>query len=368
MIKLQDLIEATGGQTFGPVFNDGFPDFCYDSRIVEPGQLFLAVKTEKGDGHDYIDDACRGGAAGVLSQRGVDVSDYEATSVVVPNTQQALSDWAGFVLRKYGTEVIGVTGSVGKTGAKEAIAHVLASDRPVFRNHANYNGRYGLPIALGRLQPDHRIAVLEMACDSFHEIEEMARLTRPRVGVVMSVAPAHLEYLGSLENIAQEKGRLVEALPREGYAVLNSDDPRVRGMASRTDADVTTFGTSEEADLWADQIETSLDGTRFRLHTDGETYQIALGLLGRHSVYTALAAVAVAKVYAVPLDTAIDRLGSLLPLRGRLNPLEGVEGTLLLDDSYSANPRSVSAALDFVAGLDGRRIAGEATTSTGDHL
>ena len=355
MIHLQDLIEATGGQTFGPVFNDAFPDFCYDSRIVEAGQLFLAVKTEKGDGHDYIEDACRGGAKGVLSQRGVDVSGYEATSVVVPNTQQALSDWAGFVLRKYGTEVIGVTGSVGKTGAKEAIAHVLAADRPVFRNHANYNGRYGLPIALGRLEPGHRIAVLEMACDSFHEIEEMARLTRPRVGVVMSVAPAHLEYLGSLENIAQEKGRLVEALPRDGYAVLNGDDPRVRGMASRTDAQVITFGTSEEADVWADEIDPDLDGTRFRLHSNGQSHAVTLPLLGRHSVYTALAAVSIAKVYGVPLDTSIERLGSLSPLRGRLNPLEGVEGSLLLDDSYSANPGSVSAALDFVAGLDGRR-------------
>ncbi|MBI3287364.1 MAG: alanine racemase [Chloroflexi bacterium] len=357
MIDLEDILQATGGRVVGPAFARHFPDFCYDSRSVHPGELFLAVKTEKGDGHDYIEEACRSGAAGVLSQRELDLSPYRATCVVVADTQLALSQWAAHVLRKYGVEVVGVTGSMGKTTAKEAIAAVLEARMPVFKNYANYNGRFGLPIALGRLKLEQRLAVLEMACDSFHEIEDLAKLTGPRVGVVMSVGPAHLEYFGSLENIALEKGRLLEALPGapRGYALLNADDELVHTMATRTRAQVITFGSVEGADLRASAVEVDRQGTRFVFDHRGQRYEVRLRLLGRHNIYPALAAIGVGIVYGVPVREAIQRLAELSPLPGRLNPLEGVQGCTLLDDSYSANPASMLAALEVLEQLDGGR-------------
>jgi alanine racemase len=358
MIHLDDLLQATGGRTHGPVFGREFADFCYDSRMLHPGELFLAVKTETGDGHDYALQACRNGAAGVVAEREFDLSECGATLVVVDNTQQALTDWARFILRKYGTEVIGITGSSGKTTAKEAIARVLAAQFNVFKNYANYNGRYGLPIALGRLEPAHEKAVLEMACDGFDEIRDLADLTRPRVGVVTAVNPTHIEYLGSLEQIAIEKGRLVEALPPDGVAILNHDDERVRGMASRTQARVVFFGMDERADVRAKGVNVSSESIAFTLAADGREVPARCRLLGRHNVYAALAAAAVGLAYGMPIEIIAERLAGFQPLPGRLNPLAGKNGSIILDDTYNSSPAAALAALDTLAAFPaGGRIA-----------
>ena len=266
MIDLDDLLTATGGAVYGPAFASSFADFCYDTRLLNRGELFLAVVTDKGDGHDYVLDAARHGAAGVLCQRPFDLAPFGVTCVVVDDSRQALLDWARFILDKLRPRVVGITGSSGKTTTKEMTAAVLSGRHAVFRNYGNYNDRYGLPIALGRLGPEHRVAVLEMACDAVDEIRELAALTRPRIGVVTSVNETHLAYLGSLEAIAAEKGRLVEALPpagEGGIAILNYDDPRVRAMAARTRARVVTYGLDPDADLVAGAIEAGPSGISF---------------------------------------------------------------------------------------------------------
>ncbi len=358
MIHLEDILASAEGVVLGRVFAREFSDFCYDSRIVRRGELFLAVKTEKADGHDYIDEACRDGAAGVLCEQGRDLGQYGATCIQVPDTQEALAQWAGYILRKQGVEVVGVTGSTGKTSTKEAIAAVLGVVFRVFKNYGSYNGRYGLPIALGRLQPDHEKAVLEMACDSFGEIDDLSRMTSPRVGVVTSVDHTHLEYLGSLDNIAQENGRLVETLPEDGYAILNYDDARVRSMMYRTPAEVISYGQGEGADIRASDLVSDVSGTRFRVHHRGRVFQAEVPLLGRHSVYTALAAAAVGLAYGLDWEVILAALARLQPLSGRLNPLEGVNGCLVLDDTFSASPASTLAALDVLTELEGvRKIA-----------
>ena len=411
--------------------------------MIRPGQLFLAVKTERADGHDYIADACEGGATGILCQHPVDVRTTGATCIVVPDTRQAIQDWARFILSKQQVAVIGITGSVGKTTAKEAIAAVLgalAPDSAVFKNRANYNGLYGLPIALGELRPEHRIAVLEMAADHLGEIGRLARIAPPDIAVVTTVEPAHLEAFGSLEAIAREKGDLVAALRPTGLAVLNADDPRVLAMAERTSARVMTFGTcpdhnrdchpervsnmtaattqrqrrvssaaarsfagiSPQLDL-SDQpaqddvftrrgrkttaacplppkvsrrriaptrpmasAPTSMPRTSWspakarasRCQHSAGSRKINIPLLGRHQVYAALAAIAVGLARGVELDTIAGRLAAMPRVPGRLNPLPGRRGSLLLDDSYSASPAAVEAALETLAALDARhRIA-----------
>jgi alanine racemase len=358
MIHLDHLLQSTNGRIVGPVGARAFADFCFDSRLLQPGELFLAVKTDKGDGHDYIAQAVQDGAGGVLCEHPPQSLLQGTTCVVVDDVRQALGDWARYVLRLYGPEVIAVTGSTGKTTTKEAIAAVLSARYRAFRSYANYSGRYGLPISLGRLEPHHNVAVLELAADSFDEVRDLAALTRPRVGVVTAVNEAHIQYLGSLEAIAREKGRLVEALPADGLAVLNHDDARVLAMRDRAQARVWTYGLNPGADFIAADIACGREGVCFTLiHRTGR-WPVRLRLVGRHNVYAALAAIAVGTWYAVPLPDILSALAQLPPQRGRLCPLPGHGGSLLLDDTYSASPASTLAALEALAELPaGRRIA-----------
>jgi alanine racemase len=363
MIELDDLLAATGGAVQGRPAATVFDSFCFDSRLVEPGQLFLAVKTDRADGHDYIRDACNGGATGVLCQHPIDVSDLGATCVVVSDTRQAIQDWARHAVASQGLEVIGITGSVGKTTAKEAIAAVLCARFQVFKNRANYNGIYGLPIALGELRPGQRVAVLEMAADHFGEIAALCRIAPPAIAVVTTVEPAHLETLGSLDAIAREKGDLVAAVPAGGLAILNADDPRVLAMRVRTAAPAVTFGvfgaagdsTRPVADVSASKVVVTREGLRFTVATPAGRRTVHLPLLGRHQVYAALAALAVGLARDVDLDAAIEMLATLPHVPGRLNPLPGQRGSLLLDDTYSSSPAAVEAALETLAALEGRR-------------
>ncbi len=370
MIFLADLLAATGGTVHGPVFAQAFADFCYDTRLLTPGELFLAVVTDKGDGHDYILEAAQGGAAGVLCQRPLDLEPYGVTCIVVDDTRQALLDWARLILHKLRPCVVGITGSSGKTTTKELTAAVLARRYPVFRNYGSYNDRYGLPIALGRLEAEHRVAVLEMACDGLDEIRDLAALTQPQIGVVTAVNETHLAYLGSLEAIAAEKGRLVEALPPAqagGVAVLNYDDPRVRAMADRTRAQVLFYGLNPDAHLVAGAVKADTGGVSLTVFIRDfalpglrgrRKLRVRLSLLGQHNVYAALAAVAVGLTLGVPLEEALEALAEARPLPGRLNPLPGVNGSLLLDDSFNASPASMLAALDVLALFcRGRRFA-----------
>ncbi len=371
MIRLADLLAATGGTVHGPIFAETFTDFCYDTRVLKPGELFLAVVADTGDGHDYVLDAARQGAAGVLCQRPFDLAPYQVTCVVVDDSRQALLDWARYILRRFAPRVVGITGSSGKTTTKELTAAIVGQRYPVFRNYGNYNDRYGLPIALGRLTPEHQVAVLELACDSMDEIRELATLTRPQIGVVTTINETHLAYLGSLEAIAVEKGRLVEALPpaaEGGVAILNYDDPRVRAMAARTRARVVTYGLGPDADLVAGAVEAGPEGTSFTVFVKDffpvpglrgkRKLRVQMSLLGQHHVYAALAAVAVGLTLGVSLDEALSALAEARPLPGRLNPLPGIHKTVILDDSFSASLATTLAALDTLALFkSGRRCA-----------
>ncbi len=365
VIQLADLLAASGGALHLSGSAATFASFCWDSRLAQPGQLFVAVKTERADGHDYIPDALARGATGVLCERPVDLPPQTAAVVVVPDTRAAVQAWAHLALARQQVEVIGITGSVGKTTAKEAIAHVLDGDAgaAIFRNRANYNGLYGLPLALGELQPEQHIAVLEMAADHFGEIARLCAIAPPCTGVVTTVEPAHLATFGTLDAIAREKSALVAALPADGLAVLNADDPRVAAMAVLSAAPVVTFGTEtcgaraapRHADICARELVVSREGLGFVVHTPAGRRRLHIPLLGRHQVYAALAALAVALHRGIDLGVAVARLSTLPRVPGRLYPLTGVAGSLLLDDSYSSSPAAAEAALDTLAAVEGRR-------------
>lgn len=369
MLQLQDLVETTGAMLHGPTRAQQFDDFCYDSRLAAPGQLFLAVKSERRDGHAFIVDAVQHGCVGVICEQ-PPLTELEATVLVVPDVRVALQQWASAMLQRYQPLVIGVTGSVGKTSTKRAIATVLAGAGPTFASRRSFNSLFGLPIALGRLEPEHRFAVLEMGVDRFGEMRRLAALFPPQIAVVTNVAPTHLRYLRDEDHIAAEKAELVRALPPDGCAILNADDPRVMAM-SRAETAVISFGLSrQDVTLRGEHVVVTPTGTRFDVVFDPRATAgwpsgsmepsparsaAFVPLLGRHSVYIALAALGVALRCGMSLESAIERLRVIERQAGRLNPLPGVNECTLLDDTYNASPASAHAALDTLAALPARR-------------
>jgi UDP-N-acetylmuramoyl-tripeptide--D-alanyl-D-alanine ligase len=253
--------------------------------------------------------------------------------------------------------VIGITGSVGKSSTKELIATMLERDHVVLKSEGNLNNEIGLPLTLLQLEPKHQRAVLEMGMYARGEITRLTELAQPIVGVITNVGPVHLERLGSIEAIAEAKAELVQALPPEGTAILNFDDERVRAMRDTTQAQVLTYGLDPQADLWADEITSEgLEGIHFTLHYRGEEFHVQVPLLGRHSVHTALRAVAVGLAEGMSWDHILeglqDRRAQL-----RLVAVPGPNGSMILDDSYNASPASMIAALNLLAELNGRKIA-----------
>ena len=362
MIELAGLLEAIHGRLAGPAVTTSFGDWCYDSRLAQPGQCFVAVKTERRDGHAFIGDAVAKGCTGVVCERSPGPLPG-TTVIVVADVRRALERWASAILRQYGPTVVAVTGSVGKTSTKRAIATLLTGIAPVFRSRRSFNSLFGLPLALGTLEPRHRFAVLEMGVDRFGEMARLAELFPPRVAVVTNVAPTHLQYLRDEAHIAAEKGALIAALPPDGRAVLNADDAHVRAMAGRSRAPIIWYSRgSEPADLpeegellWASGVVTGLDGTRCDLHWQHEMHRCTIPLLGQHNVYTALAAIGAALACGMPLREAAARSALVERQAGRLQPLAGRGGSIVLDDTYNASPRAVLAALDALAELPARR-------------
>jgi UDP-N-acetylmuramoyl-tripeptide--D-alanyl-D-alanine ligase len=254
-------------------------------------------------------------------------------------------------------EVVGITGSLGKTTTKEVVAGVLGTKRRVLKTQGNLNSEIGLPLSVlngldgGRVD----VAVLEMAMYALGDIRFLARLARPRVGVVTAVLPVHLERLGTIERIQQAKQELVEELPSDGVAVLNADDPRVAQMARATRARIVRYGVSEEAEVRAEHIHSQgLRGVEFDLLHGGHRQHVHLPLLGAHSVHAALAGVAVALQEGFSATEAAEALQGLAPAL-RLLIVEGINGSRVVDDSYNASPESVLAALNLLRELPGQR-------------
>ncbi len=354
MIDLFDILEAANGQLFGEPASQIFTDFCFDSRRAEPGQIFVAVKTPQGDGHDYMEDAVRQGVTGIMCTTPPTFDTEGLTVIVMRDVEKALLRWTERILQKYGTSVIGVTGSNGKTTTKEAIAAVLAPKYNIYKNPASYNGRFGLPLALGQLTADHQLAVLEFGTDQFGEMAEMVAATHPIMGVVTNIGHTHLDRLGTIENVASEKRGLVENMGPDGIAILNYDDPLVRKMqavveGSSMTVSVDLTGAAFGADLIAYNVIVGRYKTGFDLRFGTQRFVGKwVPLLGAHQLYCALMAVAVGLCFDVPISDSLRALTELQPMPGRMRPLAGINGCQIIDDSYSANPESTVRALDWL--------------------
>jgi len=353
-----DLAHLTGGRLLA---RSGRPirGAAVDSRLVEPGQLFVALPGEHVDGHAFLADAVTRGAAALVIAR--PIADPESmgdvTIVRVAEPLAALGALAAGWRRRFDPLVVGVTGSIAKTSTKEAIAAVLGARFRTLRNEGNQNNEVGLPLTLLRMGPENEAAVLEMGMYVGGEIAELARIGRPRIGVVTAVQPVHLARIGSIEAIEAAKGELLEALPPDGAAILNADDPIVRRMGARSAARSTTYGFSDDADIGAEAVTSNgLDGMRFVLRAEGTRRPMTIPTLGRLSVHNALAGATVGRIAGLSFDEIEAGLagGWAAPHRVQLVRLGTVT---VVDDSYNASPRSVVAALELLAGLPGRRVA-----------
>ena len=330
-----------------------------DSRVVERGQVFVALPGERADGHAFLADAIERGAAALVVTRPVPdpAALGDVTIVRVANALAALGALAAGWRTRFDPLVVGVTGSIAKTLTKEAIAAVLARRFATLRSEGNQNNEIGLPLTVLRLGPQHEAAVLEMGMYVGGEIAELARIARPRIGVVTAVQPVHLSRIGSIEAIEAAKGELLEALPRDGTAILNADDRIVRRMGRRTGARVVTYGFDETAEVTAESVESAgLAGMRFVLRVERARQPVAIPPLGRLSVHNALAAAAVGRVAGLTLEEIAAGLATGWSAPHRAQVIQ-VGGVTLIDDSYNASPRSVVAALELLSGLPGRRGA-----------
>ena len=374
------LADLVAGLTDGPL-PGGLPAVeirraVIDSRQATPGSLFIALRGQRRDGHDFIADAIARGAVAVIAERTPPGANCTVLStdhwslgienwslplcLIVPDSLTALQQAAAYWRRQHDVRVIGITGSVGKTTGKEMIAAVLRQRYRTLKSQGNYNNEIGLPLTLLHLTADQERVVLEMGMYALGEIAQLAEIARPQVGVVTNVGPTHLERLGTLARIAQAKAELPRALPpaeEGGVAILNADDERVRAMADLTPARVFTYGLSPDADLWADEIESAgLEGVRFRLHHRGESLHVRTPMLGRHSVHTALCAAAVGLVEGLSWEEIVGGLQDQTA-QLRLTVTPGLRGALILDDTYNSSPASCIAALNLLAELEGRKIA-----------
>ncbi|GAA3607161.1 hypothetical protein GCM10022419_110120 [Nonomuraea rosea] len=325
-----------------------------DSRAVEPGSLFVAIKGARVDGHDYAAQAIRAGAVAVLATRPVD-----GPSVIVPDTAAALAELAtaqAAALPR--VSVIGVTGSAGKTSTKDLLARLTARIGATIAPVGSFNNELGHPLTVLRADADTRFMVLELAARNIGHIKDLTRIAPPQIGVVLNVGTAHLGVFGGKEAIAKAKGELVEALPRTGVAVLNADDPLVRGMASRTDARVTFFGRGESAAIRAEGVTVDVRGrASFTLRTPSGSAHVSLKLYGEHAVENALAAAAAGYELGLPVATIAAELSAATPAsRWRMEVNDRPDGVTVVNDAYNANPDSMRAAFGAFAVLGrGRR-------------
>lgn len=357
--QLRDVLAGTGGELTVPVDDKAvFLRLERDSRHVQPGDVFLAVKGENLDGHDYVATSFEKGAFTAIVSREWTAQHPEITKplIVVDEPVKALQRWAKWRRERLDVTVIGITGSVGKTSAKESIASVLAQRYKVFRSPGNFNNEIGLPLSILDCPEDAEIMVLEMGgAYAFGELTLLAEIAKPKVGVVTNIFPVHLERMGTIENIAKTKQELVEAIPADGFVVLNHDDPRVRAMSTVSKARVITYGVHEPADIHAwDVASEGLKGTSFWVSIDGEDTFLRVPFVGGPGLQIAIVALAVGHGFGMHVSEML--LGLRDPsIQVRLMFVPGPNGSQLIDDTYNASTPSVLAALGLLAEMPAKR-------------
>jgi UDP-N-acetylmuramoyl-tripeptide--D-alanyl-D-alanine ligase len=356
---IDQIIEATSGRLIS-----GPPDLTYsgvgiDSRSIPGDALFVAIRGEKHDGHTFIDQVVRNGVKGLVvaedALAGLDPGQWSTqgvAAIAVADTTRALGALAAFQRNRARIPVVAITGSNGKTTTRRMTALVMGRRFNTLATQGNLNNEIGLPLTLFNLEPDHQVAVLELGMNHPGEMSRLGAICRPTIGMITTVGPSHLEFLGSLEGVAQAKGELIARIDPQGTAVLNRDDPLVTALADGCDRQVLFFGTTPDAQVQARNIREAAHGIAFDLFLpSSQTVDIQLRTPGRFMVANALAAAAAGFLVGVPALEIKAGLESFVPDKGRLHLVPTPAGVNLIDDTYNANPASMAAAFDTLAAL-----------------
>jgi UDP-N-acetylmuramoyl-tripeptide--D-alanyl-D-alanine ligase len=371
ILTIEEVLKATGGKLLQGKGNLLFQGVSTDSRTVAEGELFVALKGPRFDGHHYALKALAKKAGGVLIEEDqvgdIRWNGYRSRAVIaVKNTLSALGDMARDWRRKYGTPVVALTGSNGKTTTKEMIAACLGTTFPILKTEGNLNNLIGVPLTLLTLTEKERVVILEMGMNVPGEIRRLAEMAEPDVGLITNIQKVHLEGMGSLERLKEEKGELFRKMRRDGTILVNQDDPRVIELARDYPGQKITFGIEHPAEVMAKEIRLrGAEGTSFTLILEEEVMEIHLRLLGRQFVPNALCAMAIACLFGVEVKQAKEAIESLQPFPMRMEVVSLKGGKTLINDAYNANPYSMELALETLAEVKGK---GRAIAVIGDML
>jgi UDP-N-acetylmuramoyl-tripeptide--D-alanyl-D-alanine ligase len=370
-IHIEEVLRATGGKLLQGEEKAFFQGISTDSRTVGEEDLFIALKGPRFDGHHFALEALAKKAGGVVIEedkaRDIRWNGYRPKAVItVKDTLRALGDLARDRRRRYRTPVVALTGSNGKTTTKEMIAVCLETTFPILKTRENLNNLIGLPLTLLNLTEKERVVILEMGMNVPGEIRRLTEIAEPDVGLITNIQKVHLEGMGSLERVKEEKGELFRKMRRDGTILVNQNDPYVIDLASEFSGQKITFGVEKSADVMAKEIRLrGADGTSFKLILEGEEIEVALPLLGRYFVSDALAAIAVASLFGVEVKKAKEVLEHFQPFSLRMEIIHLEGGKTLINDTYNANPRSMELALETLAEMKGK---GRAIAVLGDML
>lgn len=358
---LDEILRATGGV----LLKGGkgvFSGICTDSRTIKPGQLFIPLLGINFDGHSFIHEAKAKGANGSLVQssmknRVLMINDDQSfVLVAVEDTLTALQEIASFHRQAFQPVIIAITGSTGKTTCKEMVYSILSKHFKTLKSEGNLNNVIGLPLTLLQLEAVHEIAVLELGMNLRGEIDRMAELAAPTIGVITNIGPSHLQFLGSLKGVLEAKSELIPHINSEGKLILNADDPSIMELSQRAKCQVVTFGLNPDAHFHANHIKSlGLKGFNFRLRSPSGEMELVVPAIGHQNVINALTAIAVAHGSGLELDQIKEGLSDFRPVRGRLEIIELKNRVTLLNDSYNANPKSMAHALETLAEVKGQR-------------
>ena len=362
MFTLNEIVKATSAKIYKEEKKE-FSAIVTDTRKISEGVLFVALKGERFNGEDFAAEALEKGAAGVVVSEACDKKQLEKCAGTVLQVKDTLAAYQ--LIAKAWREkfpqipVVAITGSNGKTTTKDLTAAVLSAKGAVLKTQANFNNEIGLPLTLLGLKEEHTAAVVEIGMRGFHQIEALAPIASPQIGIVTNVGETHMELLGSLENIAKAKQELVEAIPAGGTVILNADNKYVAGMrsAAKEGVKVMTFGLEQEADVKGEAIHTEGNVTKFMVTYANERHEYEVNMVGRHNVYNTLAAIAAG--FAMGLTPAEVREGlSHLEATKMRFELQQVKEWNVVNDAYNASPMSMTAAINTLSELTkGRKIA-----------
>ncbi len=357
-LTLENIAKACGGKLYGDGTDGGeVTGVTLDSRQAESGCLFIATRGERVDGHSFIPQALRKGAAGVVCERLPETEGAEGRFILVENSFQALKDIAKFYREQLDVTVVGVTGSVGKTSTKECIASVLSERYCVCKTEGNFNNEVGLPLTVLNIREEHEIAVLEMGISDFGEMHRLSEIARPDICVLTNIGQCHLENLKSREGILRAKTEIFDFMKDDGLACINGDDDMLETIGEVRGRKPMTFGRRESNRVYAESVESrGLFGSRVLVHLDDEEFYADVPLPGEHMVYNALAAVSVGSLLGMTAEEMRQGIAKTEAVGGRSRIVETGEWTVI-DDCYNANPVSVRAAIDLLGTALTRKAA-----------